>query len=62
MVSQHQVEGGEWMWPLVSHALLVAAAQRQIGPDSPRVVEASRRHLVDFIRDSPYSVYYATPE
>ena len=57
MVSQHQVEGGEWMWPLVSHPLLVAAAQRQIGPDSPRVVEAFRHRLVDFISDSPYNIY-----
>ena len=31
MVSQHQCEGGEWLWPLISHPLLVEAAQRQIG-------------------------------
>ena len=33
MVNQHQAEGGEWLWELVSHPLLVEAAVRQIGPD-----------------------------
>ena len=33
MVNQHQCEGGEWLWDLVSHPMLVAAAQRQIGED-----------------------------
>ena len=30
MISQHQCEGGEWLWRLIAHPVLVEAAQRQL--------------------------------
>ena len=33
LFSIHQRPGGEWLWPLLVHPAVLAAARAQIGPD-----------------------------
>ena len=33
IISPHQCPGGGWLWELIAHPTVVAAAQRQIGSD-----------------------------